>query len=689
MEEEKKQKLSASVSINSKLEKLGITSYQDMAFHVPYRYDDETKIIGLADLSVGDVAQIEGTVIAVKILYRPIRLLHVYLEDDSIGLSLKFFNFYPSQSKSLFKGAKVRAIGEVKASRSGLEMIHPRYKVVNKETPLPKSLTPIYPSVAGLKQSTLRRLARVSLSKISSLDTLPKKIRDDLNLMGYMESLLILHTPSTNVNQDLLVARQHPAWCRLKFDELLAQQLSLRLQRKEKNKYKAHALTAPNLMSEKLKAFLPFQLTMEQSRALQEIIGDLKQRNPMQRLLQGDVGSGKTVVAAFAALQVISNGYQVAVMAPTEILAEQHFKKFSAWFAPLNLKTVLLSGNQKGKDRETICWDIKNGDCNLVVGTHALFQEKVEFNNLALTIIDEQHRFGVGQRLALRNKGQNKKSTTYPHQLMMTATPIPRTLAMSYYADLDVSIIKGLPPNRKPIVMKLIERSRKTKLIDYLYRVCASGRQAYWVCPLIEERELTIGGISPQSAEKTFEELKASLPNLSIGLLHGRLAGDQKSAVMEQFLKKEINLLVATTVIEVGVDVPSATVMVIENSERMGLSQLHQLRGRIGRGKMESTCILLYQEPLSAIAKERLKVIYENTDGFVVADHDLRVRGPGEFVGVKQSGLPMLKFADIHEDQDLLHEAVKLAKILVDKNSEIVPPHVNRWLGKKLSYLTA
>ncbi len=684
---DKKLEIPTSPAIKNKLEKLGLRNLQDVALHLPYRYDDETSVVNIRDAQLGDVVQIEGTVAASKVLYRPRRILNVIIEDYSAAINIKFFNFYGSQVKTLVPGVRIRAIGEVRVSNAGFELIHPRYKIVEKGTPLPKYLTPIYPTGAGVRQPTFRRLVKIALEKISTQDTLSSEIRQKYNLMKYSEALSVLHSPPKIIDKNALLTRTHPAWYRLKFDELLAQQLILKMQRKEKNKLRSLAFPKEKEFSERLKKNLSFGLTGSQRVALKEIQLDLACASPMQRLLQGDVGSGKTIIAAFAALQALGAGSQVAVMAPTEILSEQHFNKFINWFGPLDLNVTRLSGSYKRKDREDTYNQIVSGEADIVIGTHALFQEKVKFKNLGLIIVDEQHRFGVGQRLALRNKGLAEAKNFFPHQLMMTATPIPRTLAMSYYADLDVSTIHGLPPGRKPVLMKLVSRDRKQKLVDYIRDVCSSGNQVYWVCPLIEDSESTSNKVAPQSAEKTFEELSDLLPDITIGLVHGRLSSDNKAEVMQSFYKKRISLLVATTVIEVGVDVPSATLMVIENSERMGLSQLHQLRGRIGRGASESTCVLLFQEPLSEIAKKRLKIIYENSDGFIVADHDLRIRGPGEFVGVRQSGLPTLKFATLDEDRILLTEVAKLANELIHSESEVIPRHIERWLESKLPYL--
>jgi ATP-dependent DNA helicase RecG len=549
--------------------------------------------------------------------------------------------------------------------------------------PVAQSLTPVYPTTAGLGQDTLRRLIARALSDESLTELLPASLLDALGLPAFGAAVKLLHNPPPDIARASLQGRTHPAWRRMKFDELLAQQLSMRVHYQRRRAAGAPVLRARGNLVSAMLASLPFQLTAAQNKVLAQVRGDLQQAHPMQRLLQGDVGSGKTVVAALAALQCIENGYQAAVMAPTEILAEQHYRKFSEWLEPLGLKVAWLSGSLKKSDKKQSLADISQGDAMIAVGTHALFEDEVVFKNLGLAIIDEQHRFGVHQRLALRMKGTKPNKGAQPHQLMMSATPIPRTLAMSYYADLDVSVIDELPPGRTPVVTKLVSEERRDEVIQRVRDACVEGRQAYWVCPLIEESET----LQLQTALDTYAHLQQTFPELRVGLVHGRMKGSEKQEVMAAFKQGEVQLLVATTVIEVGVDVPNASLMVIEHAERMGLSQLHQLRGRVGRGAAESACVLLYQTPLSPMAKERLKVIYENTDGFEIARQDLQLRGPGELLGARQSGVPMLRFADLALDLDLLDAAREAAEQLLRDEPEIAKGHLARWLGGRNEYL--
>jgi ATP-dependent DNA helicase RecG len=549
--------------------------------------------------------------------------------------------------------------------------------------PVAQSLTPVYPTTAGLGQDTLRRLIARALSDESLNELLPASLLDALGLPAFGAAVKLLHNPPPDIAQASLQGRTHPAWRRMKFDELLAQQLSMRVHYQRRRAAGAPVLRARGNLVSAMLASLPFQLTAAQNKVLAQVRGDLQQAHPMQRLLQGDVGSGKTVVAALAALQCIENGYQAAVMAPTEILAEQHYRKFSEWLEPLGLKVAWLSGSLKKSDKKQSLADISEGDAMIAVGTHALFEDEVVFKNLGLAIIDEQHRFGVHQRLALRMKGTKPNKGAQPHQLMMSATPIPRTLAMSYYADLDVSVIDELPPGRTPVVTKLVSEERRDEVIQRVRDACVEGRQAYWVCPLIEESET----LQLQTALDTYAHLQQTFPELRVGLVHGRMKGSEKQEVMAAFKQGEVQLLVATTVIEVGVDVPNASLMVIEHAERMGLSQLHQLRGRVGRGAAESACVLLYQTPMSPMAKERLKVIYENTDGFEIARQDLQLRGPGELLGARQSGVPMLRFADLALDLDLLDAAREAAEQLLRDEPEIAKGHLARWLGSRNEYL--
>ncbi|HNP27275.1 MAG TPA: ATP-dependent DNA helicase RecG, partial [Nitrosomonas sp.] len=558
---------------------------------------------------------------------------------------------------------------------------------VLKGEPLAVAMTPVYPVTAGLPQNTLSKLIQQVLNGPLNasllVETLPEKIIRKYQLPGFKQSICILHHPPPDTPVDLLELRTHPAWQRIKIDELLAQQLSMRMHYRQRRSRKAPKLPQKQTLCQTFLARLDFSLTAAQRRVVTEISRDLASPHPMQRLLQGDVGSGKTVVAAMAALQAIDNGYQAAIMAPTEILAEQHFQKLSAWFEPLGIQVVWLSGSQKKKAKQAVLAAIESGKAMLAVGTHALFQEQVSFYQLGLAIVDEQHRFGVHQRLALRTKGMQSQSGSMPHQLMMSATPIPRTLSMSYFADLDVSIVDELPPGRSPVVTKLVADSRRDEVVARIQQACRQGKQVYWVCPLIEESET----LQLQTAMETHENLSRIFPDLKIGLVYGRLSAQEKTDMMLRFKQGEIQLLVATTVIEVGVDVPNASLMVIENAERMGLSQLHQLRGRVGRGADASVCILMYQKPLSEIARKRLKIIFEYNDGFEIARQDLRLRGPGEFLGARQSGIPMLRFADLEQDGALLTAAQSAADEMLNDYPEWAQRHVQRWLGDKMEYL--
>jgi len=651
--------------------------------HLPLRYDDETRLYPIGEAPHGQTVLVEGKVVECDIKYRPKRQLVCHIEDGTGVLTLRFFNFYTSQLKQLAAGARIRAFGEIRQGFFGAEMVHPKYRVVRGELPVSQALTPVYPTTAGLGQEALRRLIERALADCDLSDTLPDDVIKALRLARFREAVLFLHNPPPAVAQHELQERRHPAWRRIKFDELLAQQLSMRLHYKRRRAAGAPALASRNQLTRALQKKLPFQLTPAQQKALAQIRHDLAQPYPMQRLLQGDVGSGKTIVAALAALQCVENGFQVAVMAPTEILTEQHYHKFSGWLADLGVNVAWLAGSLRQKQKREALERVAAGEAMVAVGTHALFQEEVQFHNLALAIIDEQHRFGVHQRLALRMKGTRPGKGAQPHQLMMSATPIPRTLAMSYYADLDVSVIDEMPPGRTPVATRLVAESRRPEVIQRVRDACMAGSQAYWVCPLIEESET----LQLQTALDTHMLLQQTFPELKVGLVHGRLKGDEKAAVMQAFQRGEIQLLVATTVIEVGVDVPNASLMVIEHAERMGLSQLHQLRGRVGRGAEKSTCILLYQNPLTETARERLKIIYENHDGFEIARHDLRLRGPGELLGARQSGVPLLRFADLANDIDLLDAARAAAEMLLRDHPDAVRAHLARWLGAKYEYL--
>jgi ATP-dependent DNA helicase RecG len=693
-----------SAAVRQKLERLGLTRELDLVLHLPLRYEDETKVVRLSEAPAGQTVQIEGEVVDTVIQYRPKRMLVCRVRDGEDVLYLRFFNFYPIYHKQLAPGCRLRLLGELRKGFFGAEMIHPRFRVLRSDEPLPLSLTPVYPTTAGLSQAVLRRLVQRALDAADLTDTLPPEVIAPLKLPSVKQSIAYLHNPPPDARLEALEQRTHPAWRRVKFDELLAQQLSLRMHYRKRQTVAAPRLTRHARLPAKLLAGLPFRLTRAQQRVLGEIRSDLARPHPMQRLLQGDVGSGKTVVAALAALQAVESGYQVAVMAPTEILAEQHYLKFSQWLVPLGVGVARLAGNLGRRHKRVQLEGVAVGDAKVVVGTHALFQEEVKFQRLGLAIVDEQHRFGVLQRLALRLKGSG--DAEQPHQLMMSATPIPRTLAMSFYADLDVSVIDQLPPGRTPVVTKLVSDSRRDEVISRVRDACLQGRQAYWVCPLIEDNEVAAGAdagpdrvkrrstsrrqseaLQLQTAFDTFERIKRTFPELAVGLVHGRLTHAEKVATMDAFNSGGVQLLVATTVIEVGVDVPNASLMVIENAERMGLSQLHQLRGRVGRGADTSVCILLYQNPLSDTARERLRIIYESSDGFEVARHDLRMRGPGELLGARQSGLPMLRFADLERDLDLLEAARDAADRMLRKWPERTEAHLQRWLGGRQEYL--
>ncbi len=661
----------------AKLAKLGIHHRSDLLLHLPLRYEDETHLAPIITVQAGETAQVQGVIAHSEVTFRPRRTLVCRLEDNGGELYLRFLNFYPSQQKQLAVGKQIRAVGEVRMGYYGLEMVHPKCRAVDDDTPLQQSLTPVYPTTAGLSQTVMRKLIGNALETLPLSDTLPQLLLKKLRLADFADSLRLLHNPTPDISASTLEDRSHAAWRRIKFDELLAQQLSMRVHHRERGKRVAPMLVPHQHLTARLIKVLPFTLTKAQQRTFAEISRDLAQPHPMQRLLLGDVGSGKTVVAALAALQAIENGYQVALMAPTEILAEQHFLKLREWLEPLGVTPVWLCGSLKKKDKQIAAGRIASGETLLAIGTHALFQNSVDFHKLGLAIVDEQHKFGVRQRLALRNKG------TEPHQLMMSATPIPRTLAMSYYADLDVSVIDELPPGRTPVVTKLVSDARRDEVFERVRTACVTGQQAYWVCPLIDESE----ALQLQTAIETHETLRAAFPELSVGLVHGRLDAAEKARVMAAFKAGELQLLVATTVIEVGVDVPNASLMVIDHAERMGLAQLHQLRGRVGRGAAESLCVLLFQQPLSELARARLKIIYESNDGFAIAQQDLQLRGPGELLGARQSGVAMLRFADISADEDLLQQARQVADQLLRDYPEAAQAHLRRWMANKQDYL--
>jgi len=661
-----------SPALAAKLARLGIVRDADLVLHLPLRWEDETRITPIRDLLPGQTAQVQAVVREASVAYRPRRMLTVTVEDAGGVLGIRFLNFYPSHLKLFQPGASFRFNGEVRGGFLGLEMVHPRFVKADTDTPLPTQLTPVYPTTAGLGQATLRKAVERALAA-PIVDTLPAGWLAELDLPELEASIRLLHQPPLDCAPGELASRRHPAWQRLVFDELLAQQLSLASARQQRRSHRTTPLPAQQKLTRAFTHTLPFDLTGAQTRAWREISTDLAQTHPMRRLLQGDVGSGKTVVAALACLQAIENGFQAAFMAPTEILAEQHYRKLAPPLSALGVRCAWVSGSQK-KSGRTAAWQaISAGEADLAFGTHALFQEAGSFQRLGLAVVDEQHRFGVGQRLALMQKG------TEPHQLMMSATPIPRTLAMSFFADLDVSTIDELPPGRTPIVTKLVSAARRDDVLARVREACLAGGQAYWVCPLIEESEK----LQLQTAQDTYAALVEQLPELRIGLVHGRLKADEKQAMMAAFLAHEIDLLVATTVIEVGVDVANAALMVIEHAERMGLAQLHQLRGRVGRGSRESVCVLLYENPLSELARARLKVIFELSDGFEIARQDLLLRGPGELLGHRQSGLPMLRFADLERDIALLEQARDVATRCLESHPDIAARHVERWLGNR------
>jgi ATP-dependent DNA helicase RecG len=661
----------------SNLHKLGISNIQGLLLHLPLRYIDETRITAIRDLRQGDDAQCEGEIVHAEVTYKPRKALIARLEDASGQLTLRFLHFYPSQIAALAVGKKLRVYGEIRHGFFGYEMVHPTCKTVGETTQVAESLTPVYPTTAGLTQANLRKAIAIALKQDELAETLPAGVYKssglpNISLPAFKASIYALHSPPPDANLSALENKTTPEWRRLAFDELLAQQLSMRKHYALRASIDAPSMAHSKSLISQILRSLPFALTNSQQKVALEIGHDLTQPHPMQRLLQGDVGSGKTIVACMAALQAIESGWQVALMAPTEILAEQHYKKFETWLKPLNINIAWLTGSQSKKERELALTHIASGHAQLAVGTHALFQDAVTFHKLGLAIIDEQHRFGVQQRLALRKKGEPE-----PHQLMMSATPIPRTLSMSYFADLDVSVIDELPPGRTPIVTKLVSDERRDEILQRVREACMAGSQAYWVCPLIEESE----ALQLQTANDTYAHMQETFPELKVGLVHGRMKPAEKQIVMAQFSAGAIQLLVATTVIEVGVDVPNASLMVIEHAERSGLSQLHQLRGRVGRGAAKSTCILLYQNKLSETARARLKVIYENTDGFIIAQADLHLRGPGEFLGTRQSGVPMLKIADLERDADLLEVAKNMADKLIKEYPAAVEKHLERWMS--------
>jgi len=671
-----------------KLEKLGLVSLQDLLFHLPLRYEDRTRVTAVRDLMPGIYTNIIGEVTDSQIVQGKRRMLVVTINDGSGSINLRFFHFTASQKNSLAIGLNIRCYGEINRGMRGFEIVHPEYKALDQDQPLTaveENLTPVYSTTDGLRQISLRNLTEQALTRLQRgqvEELLPAEISHQQYALA--EALALIHRPPPDTSVVLMEQGKHPAQLRLIKEELLAHNLSMLKLRASSDHHPAVSLAIDEQLEQKFLAALPFSPTGAQARVTAEIRNDLLKHMPMMRLVQGDVGSGKTLVAGLAALTAIGQGLQVALMAPTEILAEQHAINFEKWFQPLNITVGWLAGKTKAKARRNALEHIANGNMQMVIGTHALFQEQVIFNKLALIIIDEQHKFGVHQRLSLREKGAWQGH--YPHQLIMTATPIPRTLAMTAYADLDTSVIDELPPGRTPITTIALPDSRRDDVIERIRQGCINDkRQAYWVCTLIEESEV----LQCQAAEDTAVHLQAQLSTLKIGLVHGRMKADEKQAVMEQFKLGELDLLVATTVIEVGVDVPNSSLMVIENPERLGLAQLHQLRGRVGRGSVASHCVLMYKAPLSKTATKRLNVLRESNDGFVIAQKDLEIRGPGELLGTKQTGLADLKIADLQRDADLIPEVQQQARLIWQKYPEQANALIHRWLANREKYSNA
>jgi len=664
------------------LQRLGLARDWDLLLHVPLRYRDESTLTPISDLVPGEEAQVEAVVETCQVVFRGRRQLVANLRDASGELIVRLLQFFPSQQALLAVGRRVRAIGLVRGGWMGVEMVHPQLRAADAAATRPLALTPVYPSTAGLPQAWLRRRIERALDSATLEDTLPAPMRAELGLPELASTLRFVHYPPLQVDMAALTERRHPIWERLKFDELLAQQLALRRarQRRETRAAPAAQVDAPRVgLSRALRKALPFDLTAAQKAVWGQVERDLGGHVPMNRLVQGDVGSGKTVIAALAAARAIESGWQAALMAPTELLAEQHFGRIVEWLAPLGIEVAWLSGRLRATERRAALQALQQGQAQLAVGTHALVQPEVRFARLGLAIVDEQHRFGVAQRLALRDPA------FAPHLLMLSATPIPRTLAMTYLADLDVSVIDQLPPGRQPVATKLISRGRRDEVLQKIRAEVAAGRQAYWVCPMIEEG----GDADASAATQVYQQISAGLPELRIGLLHGALAPRERSTVMQSFAAGAIDVLVATTVIEVGVDVPNANLMVIEHAQRFGLATLHQLRGRIGRGAQRGACVLLYDEPLSEVARERLRIVFDSDDGFEIARLDLKLRGPGEFLGARQWGLPLLRFADLERDSALAERAREVAATLLREHPQAAQRHVQRWLPQASDFLDA
>ncbi len=674
--------------VRDRLARLGIRSVQDLLFHLPVRYQDRSRVVPIAELRPGAEVMVEGEVSDVQIGYGRRRSLKVWLSDGSGvagGLLLRFFHFSSQQLAALRPGVRLSCFGEVREGPGALEMIHPeyRFRVEQLEAEAEPRLTPIYPSTEGLQQASWRGLTDQALALLETLapaECLPAEVIAGLHLPPLIEALRYLHRPPLEAGLDDLLERRHPVFLRLAFEELVAHQVSLRRLRQSHGRQRAPVLAGDGGLRQRLREALPFALTADQEQALAEISRDLALPRPMQRMLQGDVGSGKTVVAALAALQAIECGRQAALMAPTELLSEQHWRSLGRWLGPLGVEPLWLAGRHKGRERAALLEAIAQGRAWLVIGTHALFQDEVTFADLGLVIIDEQHRFGVHQRMRLREKGSGGGAV--PHQLIMTATPIPRSLAMTLYADLDLSVIAQGPPGRRAVITAALSEARREDVIARVREACSSGRQAYWVCTLIDESEV----LQCQAAEETARLLSQALPAVRLGLVHGRQKAPERERVMGAFAAGALDLLVATTVIEVGVDVPNASLMIIENAERLGLSQLHQLRGRVGRGAVESHCVLLYRAPLSAQARERLAMIRDTHDGFAIAEKDLEMRGAGEVLGTRQTGTVEFRVADPLRDQGLTAPAQRAADLILARYPELVDPLIHRWLGRREEY---
>ena len=679
--------------VAEKLAARGLTTLQDLWLQLPRQYEDRTAITPIRQLQSGVAAQVEGRVEAVERGFRYRPSLRVAIGDESQStLVLRFFHFRSAQAAQFSPGVRVRCFGTPRAGHHGFEIVHPSYRLLEDgEAGLSDQLDPVYPAIEGIGPASMRKLIGQALDKLpddDALELLPRSILSGMKLPSLRDALLTMHRPPRDANVAALITGTHPAQQRLAIEELLAHHLSLRRQRIALQQHAAPALAGSGALADQLQQSLPFALTGAQQRVFAQIRHDLAQPMPMLRLVQGDVGSGKTVVAALAAMLAIEAGKQAALMAPTELLAEQHLANLRGWLEPLGVRVAWLAGKVTGKARATVLGDVASGAAQVVVGTHALMQEGVVFHDLALAIVDEQHRFGVQQRLALRDKGaaaKDSRKNMVPHQLVMTATPIPRTLAMTAYADLDVSAIDELPPGRAPVQTVVLTAERRAQLVERIRGACAEGRQVYWVCTLIDDSDEVVA----QAAQGTFETLSKVLPELRVGLVHGRMKANDKQAIMRAFKSAELDLLVATTVIEVGVDVPNASLMIVENAERLGLAQLHQLRGRVGRGKTQSSCVLMYQSPLSMLARQRLETMRQTNDGFVIAEKDLELRGPGELLGTRQTGLAAFRVADLTRDASLLPQVREIADMLLAESPEIADRIIDRWVGGAARYASA